>query len=67
MRIRKKCVREGHQWDTWTVPILLPFEFCARWFCDGERVNPKYPMDNELRAVLESTLAKKMREDNRKK
>lgn len=39
--MRKVCQRRGHKWSSFPP---LPFQFCDRWFCDGERVNPDYPM-----------------------
>jgi hypothetical protein len=61
MRIRRRCVKHGHKWWDWE--ISLPFQFCERWGCDGERVNPDYPMPDELRELFEQYLNKKMREE----
>lgn len=54
--IRKRCVKHGHKWNHFG--LRLPFQFCDRWFCSGERVNPYYPMDPEMRRQLEVWLAK---------
>lgn len=57
MKIRKACIRKGHRWTPWP---NLPFQFCLRYGCDGERVNPDYPMPDELRKELERGVAHRM-------
>jgi len=66
--IRKRCVRRGHKWGT-SLPMMLPWQFCQRALCDGCRVNPDYPMPDEMRAVMEAVvlehMAARLREESR--
>jgi len=66
--IRKRCVRRGHKWGN-AVPGMLPWQFCMRALCDGCRVNPEYPMPEEMRAVMEAVvlehMAARLREETR--
>lgn len=33
---RKRCLTHGHKWSQ-IEGVMLPLEFCARWFCNAER------------------------------
>ncbi|HEY5787670.1 MAG TPA: hypothetical protein VIT65_23140 [Microlunatus sp.] len=54
-RLRKRCMRRGHRWGNY---ILLPFQFCQRWRCDGTRVNPDYPMPEHVREEMQLWVAR---------
>lgn len=36
--IRRRCVRRGHRWSCMPWPgVVLPIEFCRRWWCTASR------------------------------
>lgn len=58
MRIRRRCIKSGHRW----LALHVPVQFCARYGCAGERINPDYPMPPEMREALENVLIQRLRE-----
>ena len=58
--MRRRCLTHGHVWPS--MPPI-PVQFCARWFCDGKRVNPGYPMSDGMRAQMETYLNRRIKYD----
>jgi hypothetical protein len=40
MKIRRKCVLKGHKYIESINGYRSPYQFCARWFCDGAQPDP---------------------------
>lgn len=51
---RKACAERGHRWAQME-GLVLPVEFCARWFCKAERVAGwvSEPLASSLQAAID--------------
>lgn len=61
MVIRPRCVRSGHKWSMYPLPV----QFCVRWFCDGERAAPW--VEPRVREGLERVIAQDMNQKHMNK
>lgn len=52
--IRKRCVKNGHDWIEFWDGYRPPVQTCARWFCHGARPDPG--LHKETREFLQRAI-----------